>query len=88
MNRSFILHTAAALFYNGLAGGLVLADGRNSYYYTLALFLTAGFHLISLFLLVLIKIRKLQPVGFIGFSILAVLLIHVIFWLLFINLPS
>ena len=87
MNRNFILNTIAALIYNGLAGLLVMSKPLQAYYYTAGLFLVTGVHLILLFFSAFKKIRKLLPVGFTGFSILAVLLIHVIFWLLFINIP-
>ena len=86
-NRSFLLNTVAALGYTSLAGLLVYFNPQNAYSYTLSLVFITGLHLVFLFLSALKKIRKLLPVGFTGFSILAVLLIHVIFWLLFINIP-
>ena len=82
-----MLNTVAAIVYTGLAGLLVYFNSQNAYYYTLALVSITGIHLIFLFLSALNKIRKFLPVGFTGFSIIAVLLIHIIFWLLFINIP-
>jgi len=87
VNRGFVLNTVAALLYNGLAGLLVLSDPGRAYTYIVGLLFIAGIHLIALFLLALRQIRRFRPVGFMGYSILAVLLIHVIFWLLFINIP-
>ena len=87
VNRSFFFNTVAAIFYTALAGLLVYVNSPNAYYYTLALVAITGFHLVFLFLSAFQKIRKFLPVGFTGFSILAVLLVHIIFWLLFINIP-
>lgn len=85
MNRGFILNTVAAILYNGLTGILIQFQNLKMYYY--ALFLVTGLHLIFLFLSTLAKIRKFEMVGFTGYSILSVLLVHVIFWLMFINIP-
>ncbi len=87
IHRNFWFNTVAAVFYTMLAGLAVLINQQNAYYYTVALILITGSHLIFLFLSAFLKIRKLRPVGFIGFSILVVLLVHIIFWLLFINIP-
>ena len=87
VNRGFVLNTVAAILYTGLAGLVVYLNSPNAYYYTLALVTITGFHLVYLFLSAFQKIRKFLPVGFTGFSIIAVLLIHIIFWLLFINIP-
>lgn len=87
VNRGFVLNTVAALLYNGAAGFLVLSNPSQAYVYTVSLLFFAGIHLIVLFLFALRKIRKFRSSGFIGYSILAVLLIHIIFWLLFINIP-
>ena len=87
INRSFILNTVAAIVYTGLAGLLVYVNSPNAYFYTLGLVTITGLHLIFLFLTAFQKIRKFLPVGYTGFSIIAVLLIHIIFWLLFINIP-
>jgi hypothetical protein len=87
LDRSFLLNTVAAILYTALAGLLVYFKPENAYYCTLGLVSVTGFHLAFLFISALKKIRKLLPVGFTGFSIIAVLLVHIIFWLLFINIP-
>lgn len=87
VNRGFVFNTVAAILYTALAGLLVYLDAQNAYYFTVGLVSITGFHLVFLFLSALQKIRKLLPVGFTGFSIIAVLLVHIIFWLLFINIP-
>ena len=87
INRGFIYNTVAAILYTGLAGLLVYINPQNAYFYTVGLVTVTGLHLVFLFLSALQKIRKFLPVGFTGFSIIAVLLVHIIFWLLFINIP-
>lgn len=87
VHRNFVMHTLAAIAYHSGVALLVYTNPQQGYYFTLALFLITGFHLILLFLSAFYKVRKLLPVGFTGFSIIAVLLVHIIFWLLFINIP-
>ena len=86
-NREFLLNTAGALLYHGLAALLLHLNPVLAYLYFSVLFLIAGLHLMLLFIFALWQIRKFRSVGFTGYSILSVLLIHVIFWLLFINIP-
>ena len=87
INRSFIFNTVAAILYTGLAGLLVFIDPQNAYSFILSLVFITGLHLVTLFLSAFKKIQNLLPVGFTGYSIIAVLLVHIIFWLLFINIP-
>ena len=81
-DRPFFYHNLAAIIYNAAAGLLIYQNKQDVYFYTSLVALVAGSHLIFLLFTALLRILKIKSTGNTGYTILAVLMINVIFWLL------
>ncbi|KAA9340624.1 hypothetical protein [Adhaeribacter soli] len=85
-DRHFFFHNLAAILYNAAAGLLIYNHKQDVYLYTSMVALVAGSHLIFLIFTALLRIMKIKSIGNMGYTILAVLMINVIFWLLLLSI--
>jgi hypothetical protein len=81
-DRNFILNNVVALFYNAVSGFLIFNNKQQLYLYSAILALTAGLHLIFLITSALTKMLKFKIIGNVGYTIISVLMVNIIFWLL------
>ena len=80
---NFIINTLAAILYNCLFTALIFKNPENEQVYGIILFLIAGLHLVILLGASMFRMLKFRKVGTVGFTILSVLMVNIIFWLLF-----
>ena len=81
-DRNFIINTLAAILYDAVIGLLIFSNKQNVYNYTAIAALLASLHLVFLIISALIKMLKFKVIGNVGYTILSVLMVNIIFWLL------